>query len=220
MILAAGAGRRMGGAAKALITLDGVPLVRHILNAFAEAGIDELLVVTGAHSEAVEEAVRAWDSPQPEGCRVECVHNARWSDGQAGSVSVAVQTAQRRGSTAVLITPVDLPALSPRVIERMATIARGPALPCVTDGPDRVPTHPARIDASDFEAVLHALEVGPADRGAGPWLQQVAAQHVLVDDLIDRAPTDLDTPADLQEVRSARWCRSHPLRLQQDDRGQ
>lgn len=210
----------MGGEAKALIPIDGLPLVHHILEAFAKAGIDELLVVTGSHAEAVEEAVRAWDSSQSQGCRVECVHNARWSDGQAGSVSIAVQTAQCLGSTAVLITPVDLPELSHEVIERMAAVAHSPALPYVANGSDRVPTHPARIDAPDFEAVLHALNTGPADRGAGPWLQDMTAHQVAVDDLIDHAPTDLDTPEDLQDFRSARWCRPRPLLPRRDDRAQ
>ena len=56
VVLAAGEGRRFGGT-KQLAALDGKPLAQHAIDALAEAGVDELLVVTGHDAEAVEAAL-------------------------------------------------------------------------------------------------------------------------------------------------------------------
>ena len=53
-LLAAGEGRRMGGVAKPLITLQGVPLISRQLVALSGAGVDEVVVVTGHARHAVE----------------------------------------------------------------------------------------------------------------------------------------------------------------------
>lgn len=59
-LLAAGAGRRMGGVAKPLILPQGVPLIRRKLVALSGAGVDEVVLVTGHAREAVEEQVRSF----------------------------------------------------------------------------------------------------------------------------------------------------------------
>jgi choline kinase len=58
VLLAAGEGRRMGGVAKPLIRLQGVPLISRHLIALSGAGIDEVVVVTGHGRSAIEEQVR------------------------------------------------------------------------------------------------------------------------------------------------------------------
>ena len=60
VLLAAGEGRRMGGVAKPLIRLQGVPLISRQLVAPSGAGIDEVVVVTGHARLAVENAVRGF----------------------------------------------------------------------------------------------------------------------------------------------------------------
>jgi molybdenum cofactor cytidylyltransferase len=54
VLLAAGEGLRMGGVAKPLITLQGVPLINRQLIALSGAGVDEVVVVTGYARDAVE----------------------------------------------------------------------------------------------------------------------------------------------------------------------
>ena len=64
VLLAAGAGRRLGGIAKALIRIEGVSLVRRHLLALREAGVDAIVVVTGFARAAVERgSVRAGHDP-------------------------------------------------------------------------------------------------------------------------------------------------------------
>ena len=52
LLLAAGAGRRMGGP-KALLELDGEPLVRRGIRLLSEGGCDPVTVVVGAAAEQV-----------------------------------------------------------------------------------------------------------------------------------------------------------------------
>ena len=53
VLLAAGAGRRMGGRPKALLELGGVPLVLRQLIALSDAGVDELVIVLGHHAQHI-----------------------------------------------------------------------------------------------------------------------------------------------------------------------
>jgi CTP:molybdopterin cytidylyltransferase MocA len=82
VLLAAGAGRRMGGLSKPLIRLQGVPLIRRQLVALSGAGVDEVVVVTGHARDAVE--------AQVQGFPVTLAHNAAHADGQDGSVRVGL----------------------------------------------------------------------------------------------------------------------------------
>ena len=57
MVLAAGAGSRFGGG-KLLASLDGRPVLQHVLDRVAEAGVDDVIVVVGDDAAAVETADR------------------------------------------------------------------------------------------------------------------------------------------------------------------
>jgi choline kinase len=58
VILAAGAGSRMGGVPKALCQVGGRPLIDRCLDALAGAGLGRPVVVTGHHADEVEAHVR------------------------------------------------------------------------------------------------------------------------------------------------------------------
>ena len=58
VLLAAGAGSRLGHRPKALLELGGVPLVMRQLIALSGAGVDEVAVVLGHHAEAIEAAIK------------------------------------------------------------------------------------------------------------------------------------------------------------------
>ncbi|HEX6362440.1 MAG TPA: nucleotidyltransferase family protein [Albitalea sp.] len=103
VLLAAGAGRRMGGVAKPLIRLQGVPLVRRHLVALSGAGVDEVVVVTGHAREAVEAEVRPFT--------VTLAHNAAPEEGEAASVRAGL-AALGGAFDAVLVVPADLPLLA------------------------------------------------------------------------------------------------------------
>lgn len=103
VVLAAGEGRRMGGAAKSLIRLQGVPLISRELVALSGAGVDEVVVVTGHASRAVEQQVQ----PFP----VTLVHNESYAEGQAGSVRAGL-AALSGTFDAVFIMPSNQPLIA------------------------------------------------------------------------------------------------------------
>ena len=86
VVLAAGQGARMGGVAKALIRLQGVPLINRQLIALSGAGVDEVVVVTGHARTAVETQVQAFP--------VTLAFNPDFAEGQQGSVRVGLAALQ------------------------------------------------------------------------------------------------------------------------------
>lgn len=71
VLLAAGAGERIGRRPKCLLELGGVPLIRRTLIALSGAGVDEVVVVLGNYADQVRPAVESFPvtvvlNPHPE----------------------------------------------------------------------------------------------------------------------------------------------------------
>lgn len=103
VVLAAGEGRRFGGT-KQLETIGGKPLAQHAIDALAEAGVDELLVITGHDADAVEAALALPDVGR-------FVRNAAYHDGQATSLAAAFHDASE-GSEASVVLMADQPGIT------------------------------------------------------------------------------------------------------------
>ena len=88
VLLAAGEGSRMGNIPKCLIQLDGQTLLQRQLIALTEAGVDEVVVVTGHHHLAVERELAALKSLNP----IRVIRNAHANEGQARSVRLGIET--------------------------------------------------------------------------------------------------------------------------------
>jgi CTP:molybdopterin cytidylyltransferase MocA len=119
VLLAAGEGRRMGGVAKPLIRLQGVPLISRQLVALSGAGVDEVVVVTGYARHAVEEQVRSFV--------VTLAHNEAHAAGQQGSVRVGL--ASLSGAfDAVIIMLADQPLIGAAdLVELIGAFKKRPA---------------------------------------------------------------------------------------------
>ncbi len=102
LVLAAGASRRMGQP-KQLLSWGGKPLVRHMADTVSAAGLWPVYVVTGAHHEAVEVALK--DSVA---VGVHCPH---WAQGMGASLQFGLKALlyDFPHLEAVCITPADLP---------------------------------------------------------------------------------------------------------------
>lgn len=203
VVLAAGAGSRFGGG-KLLADLDGRPMLQHVVDAIAAAGIARLVVVLGEHGDVLDSAVR-W----PAGTRR--VRNPRPADGLAGSLRVGVAAARRDGEPeAILIALGDQPRLRPDVIRLLLAAQDAPP----DAAPGAVPvTVPRYAGGANPNPVLlrppaYALvDEATGDRGLGPVLR---AHPELVREVpVEGDNPDVDVPADLDRLRArSRGARS------------
>jgi molybdenum cofactor cytidylyltransferase len=110
VILAAGAGSRMGHRPKCLLKLDGVPLIQRQISALKSAGIVELVVVVGHYSAQITAALQ--DLP------VNVVLNPVPDDGQTSSLKLGLQ-ALPSDIDAVLIALADQPLIDAQDIREL-----------------------------------------------------------------------------------------------------
>ena len=196
VLLAAGAGARLGGRPKALLELGGVPLILRQLIALSGAGVDEVVVVLGHHAEAIEAAVRAF--PITLAC------NPSPDDGEAASLRVGLRALSPR-LDAVIVAPADQPLIDAQDIVALigAFKQRGDAAIVVprVPGPDgRGEARPPLI----FEAAWRdEWLAGAADAPDGAWWQARPERVRWLEADPRRHGFDIDTPEDLQRFTAA-----------------
>ncbi|HET6432808.1 nucleotidyltransferase family protein [Dyella sp.] len=188
VLLAAGEGRRFGSA-KQLAEVGGQAMLRRAVETAQATGL-AVIVVTGAHAEAVEPLLA--DLP------VQRLHHAQWREGMGSSLAAGMCHLRRHHpqASAVLVCLADQPLIDitilravlaehGRVPERIVAVRHGD-----TAGP------PALFPRQYFDV----LAASSGDRGARALL---AAEADRVS-MIERANAlDIDTPADLDRARRA-----------------
>ena len=191
VVLAAGAGSRLGGRPKALLELGGVPLILRQLVALSGAGVDEVVVVTGHHAEAIEAAVR----PFP----ITLAHNATPDDGQPSSVRIGLQALSPK-LDAVMVALADQPLINEQDITALigAFKKRGDASMVVprvaSEDGERLPGNPVIFDAALREEWL----AGSADLACRKWRLAHPERVHWFDTDNRRYRIDIDTPEDLE----------------------
>lgn len=197
VILAAGAGTRLGGVAKALLA-DGssehpsVPphrrtFLARIVATARGAGATELVVVVGPpHREAVaaharELHCRVADNPAPE-------------RGMASSVAIGFAALADSPCDAAWLWPVDHPAVAPATLLALKA-ARG-AHAVARPTYEGRGGHPPLVGRSLWSALAGCAGV---DGGARTVLAAADMLHVPVDDA--GVVRDVDTPADREALR-------------------
>lgn len=109
LVLAAGQSSRMG-ALKPVLPIEGKPAVLWVVDTFRNAGVQDIRVVTGFHSEALVGVLQA------EGLQI--IENPEPSRGMLSSVQVGVQSLKAETSGFMLI-PADMPMVRSKTIERI-----------------------------------------------------------------------------------------------------
>ncbi len=102
IILAAGSSRRMGEQNKLLLPINGVPMIRHMVEIYGEATNHPVFVVTGYQAKEVEGALA--------GSGAQVVFNADFAQGQSTSVACGLRAADEANK--VLIGLGDQPLLT------------------------------------------------------------------------------------------------------------
>lgn len=187
LLLAAGAGRRMGGP-KALLELGGRSLVDRGIALLRDAGCTPVVVVLGAAADQV-----------PPFADAERVVAGDWSDGVGASLCAGLQALESSAASACVVTLVDQPLLAVEAVRRLLAVAGSADAAAATY--DGEPLHPVLLDRLVWtDVAAHAT----GDVGARAWLRAHPARvlNVPCDGLGSAA--DLDTPEDLTGVL-ARW---------------
>lgn len=194
LLLAAGAGTRLGRGPKALLPRRDTTLVEHIGRALRDGGCPEVVVVTGAGADRVAGA-----TARIPGARA--AHNPGWPDGMGSSLRTGL--AAIGPGRDVLVTPVDRPGISAEEVARVLAAHRPGELTAAAHR-DRAGTlrrgHPVLLDAAWTAA---AAEAAHGDVGARDLLRAHREIVQLVDctDLEDGA--DLDLPEHLGLLEEA-----------------
>ena len=194
VLLAAGAGRRMGGVAKSLIRLQGVPLITRHLVALSGAGVDEVVVVTGHSRSLVEDQVRRFT--------VTLAHNEAHAEGQQGSVRVGL--AALDGSfDAVIVMLVDQPLIgSGDLTELIGAFKKRPAGHVVVPVVRGQRGNPIVLDRVAHEQILGS----DTNLGCRHLIERHPELVYAYETANTRYVTDLDTAEDLAELaRQTGW---------------
>jgi nicotine blue oxidoreductase len=193
VLLAAGEGRRLGLGPKALLLVDGVPLVQKLADALEEGGCAPVCVVLGAGAGQVKEVADL------SGRTV--VANHEWATGMGSSFRLGICTSPAGHS--VLLALVDQPGVSAVLVRRLIAARRpGRITAAGYRGNDGVLRrgHPI-LFAPEHAAA--AAEQAWGDAGARAYL----AAHPALVDLVDCSDLsdggDIDTAEDLFRLGGA-----------------
>ena len=178
MVLAAGAGRRFTGPGPKLhAAVGGRPLLHHAVAAALAAGLDEVIVVTGAVELELPPAVTV-------------VANRRWDEGMATSLQAGIAAARAAGHDAVVVGLADQPGV---VAEAWRLVAAATGTPIAVATYDGVRGHPVRLGAEVWSQLPAS-----GDEGARAILREHA--RLVTEVPCPGSPGDVDTVEDL-----ARW---------------
>ena len=214
LLLAAGAGSRMGRP-KALVVDERGPWLTRGVATLLAGGCDRVVVVLGARAHEAEALLTAdprllpGDSrteaasgrdPRLLGSAVRVVVADDWADGLAASLRAGLRAATTdpdpQEARVALITLVDYPTLPASAVARLLSGGDAGPTAAATAGVlrqsvfDGRPGHPVVVGRDHWSALAASLS---GDRGAGPYLRAHAAEQVDCADLWDGA--DVDSPA-------------------------
>ena len=190
IVLAAGAGTRFGGG-KLLAPIGGRPVLQHVLDALATAGVGDVVVVIGDDLDAIEAAI-AWRSERR-------VRNPDPGRGLSSSLRVGLD-AVGDDAHAALIALGDQPLVPVAVIRALLDAPADASRPVVVPVyPDDRGRNPVLLRRAAFGLVAEA----EGDHGLGPLL--AAHPELVAEVAVTGTNPDLDTQDDLARLVDAAW---------------
>jgi CTP:molybdopterin cytidylyltransferase MocA len=202
LLLAAGAGRRFGGP-KALVEVDGEPLVRRGARRLRAGGCSPVVVVLGAAAAQARAALHGAGSPDD----VVTVVAEGWQAGIGASLGAGLAHLAGTGADAVVIALVDQPEVGPGAVERLIAAFTAGAGPTVDARPGAdaavatyagAPRNPVLLARPVWADVARCAR---GDIGARAWLRAHPDRVIAVPCDGTGVPDDIDSPADLARAR-------------------
>lgn len=192
VLLAAGAGRRMGTPKALLHDERGVPYLDRAIGTLLDGGCATVTVVLGAAAPEARELLArdGWvDDPA-----VTLVEAAGWDTGMGASLRAGLGALAAHGDVDVaLVSLVDLPDVGPEVVARVCGVAAGPSTLARATYHGR-PGHPVLLGRDHWAGAAGAAT---GDKGARDHLATHDAREVECGDLA--TGRDVDHPSDLPE---------------------
>ncbi len=185
ILLAAGAGTRMGKPKALVVGDDGTPWLHSALRTLQEGGCDRVTVVLGA---AAKEA--GWLLAQTPSGRSRLVVADDWAEGMGASLRAGLSDADP-DADAVVVTLVDLPDVTAEVVRRVVAAATG-ASSLARAAYDGRPGHPVLIGRDHWDGV-RASATG--DKGARDYLAARDVAFVECGDLATGQDVDGPSPS-------------------------
>lgn len=194
VLLAAGEGARLGGRAKGAIEIEGEPLILRGLRVLSNAGVDEVVVVTGHYQSEISPLLAQADSLFNESCLVE-VTQPMADHSQSDSLRLGVASLSQEVD-AVMVLPVDMAALTRQDLISLIGAYKHADAAIEFVGP--------MVGARPGNPVLFSRRIalkiarGEGDFGSGAW------RHQRPDWLLEwqtdnlHYVADIDTPDDLK----------------------
>jgi molybdenum cofactor cytidylyltransferase len=188
--MAAGEGRRFGGAIKQLAPWGDTTLIRHIVGILERSNVDEIQIVLGAHEEPIRAALAGT------GGRVQIVRNTRWHEGMSTSVIAGINASRVQPNAAIFVN-VDQPGIRPELIDRLIERHRRTGAPIVAPRYQNLRGNPVLWDRSLFDE----LGTLSGDVGGREILRQHFRDIMWVELASEEELTDADTPEEFQRLK-------------------
>jgi CTP:molybdopterin cytidylyltransferase MocA len=190
LLLAAGAGRRIGGPKALLCDRAGTPFLVRAVSALLDGGCEEVLVVLGAGAEEAATLLKGFGLG--EDARVATVVADEWDEGMGASLRTGLGASEGGAAGRALVLLVDLPDVGPEVVREVLQRAPdGPAALARASYAGRA-GHPVLLGRDHWPGV-RATATG--DHGARDYLR--SHPPVLVECGALATGHDVDVPADL-----------------------
>jgi CTP:molybdopterin cytidylyltransferase MocA len=165
LLLAAGAGRRMGGPKALLRDPAGVPFLDRTVGALLDGGCDSVTVVLGAA--AAEASALLAEAGWRDDPAVSVVVADDWDSGMGASLRAGLASLTESDARAALVTLVDLPDVDAGVMRRLLAWVGAEETTLARSTYAGVPGHPVLIGRAHWAGVTEAAR---GDRGARDYL--------------------------------------------------
>lgn len=175
----------MGSPKALLLDPEGVPFIVRIVSSMRQAGLSNIVVVTGKHHDAIVDVL----GRSPVHGAVRIVRNPDPARGQLSSLWTAMDACAVE-SEALAMTLVDIPMLAPTTIAQVVDAWRRTRAPIVRPAYGNRRGHPVIFDRAVFDELRRA----PVESGARVVVSAHYDQvvNVAVDD--PGCVVDIDTP--------------------------